>query len=53
LNRGIGWVDIAQDRDRWLALVNTAVNDRFHTMCGFLDWLRNFQHLRKDAAPWI
>jgi len=37
LNRGMGWTDMAQDRDRWLALVNTAMNVRFHKMCGFLD----------------
>ena len=35
LNRGMGWIDMAQDRDRWLALVITAMNVRF--MCGFLD----------------
>jgi hypothetical protein len=23
---GMGWIDLAQDRDRWRALVNTAMN---------------------------
>jgi hypothetical protein len=23
---GMGWIDLAQNRDRWWALVNTAVN---------------------------
>ena len=25
----IDWIDLAQDRDRWLALVNTVMNLRF------------------------
>jgi hypothetical protein len=24
--REIGWIDLAQDRDQWRALVNTAMN---------------------------
>jgi len=26
--RGMDWIELAQDRDRWLALVNEAVNLR-------------------------
>jgi hypothetical protein len=26
--RGINWIDLAQDRDRWRALVNTVMNLR-------------------------
>jgi hypothetical protein len=26
LNGGIDWIDLAQDRDRWRALVNTVMN---------------------------
>jgi hypothetical protein len=26
---GIGWIDLAQDRDRWRALVNIVMNLRF------------------------
>ena len=26
--RGIDWIDLAQDRDRWRALVNAAMNLR-------------------------
>jgi hypothetical protein len=24
--RGIDWIDLVQDRDRWLAVVNTVMN---------------------------
>jgi len=28
-NGGLDWIDLAQDRDRWRALVNAEVNLRF------------------------
>ena len=28
----IGWIDLAQDRDRWRALVSVVMNLRFHKM---------------------
>jgi hypothetical protein len=30
----IFWVDLAQDRDRWWALVNAVMNLRFHKIRG-------------------
>jgi hypothetical protein len=29
---GVHWIDMAQDRDQWSALVNTVMNLRFHNM---------------------
>jgi hypothetical protein len=31
---GMDWIDLAQDRDRWQALVNVIMNFRFHTIWG-------------------
>jgi hypothetical protein len=31
---GRDWIDLAEDRDQWRALVNTVMNTRFHNMLG-------------------
>jgi hypothetical protein len=31
---GVDWIDLAQDRDHWRALVNTVMNFGFHKMLG-------------------
>jgi hypothetical protein len=31
---GMDWIDLAQDRDQWRALVKTVMNLRFHKMLG-------------------
>jgi hypothetical protein len=31
---GIHWIDLAQDRDRWRAAVNTVMNLGFHKIRG-------------------
>jgi hypothetical protein len=46
---GMDWIDLAQDRDQWRALVNTVMN---HKILGlFLEWQRNWQLLKKGSAP--
>jgi hypothetical protein len=31
---GMDWIDLAQDRDQWKALVNTVMNFGFHKFMG-------------------
>jgi hypothetical protein len=31
---GIDWIDLSQNRGKWRAVVNTAMNLRFHKMLG-------------------
>jgi len=33
---GVDWISIAEDSDKWWALVNAVVNLLFHKMCGIL-----------------
>jgi hypothetical protein len=40
------WIDMAQDRDQWRALVNTVLNLRV----AVLEWLHNRWLLKKGSA---
>jgi hypothetical protein len=42
----VDWIDMAQDRDQWRALVNNVLNLR-----EVLKWLHNWRLLKKGSAP--
>jgi hypothetical protein len=44
------WINRAQDRDQWWALVNTVINLR--TYWEILESVSNWWFLKKDSAPW-
>jgi hypothetical protein len=51
---GVDWVDLAQDRDQWRALVNKVMNLQVPSNCWeFSEWLQNWQLLRKGSAPYV
>ena len=46
------WIVLAQDRERWRAVVNAIMNLPFSIKCGeFFDNPRTRWLLRKDSAP--
>jgi hypothetical protein len=46
------WIDLAQDRNQWRALVNTVMNLRGSIKCWeVLEWLYNRQLLKKGSVP--
>jgi hypothetical protein len=46
---GTDWINVAQDRDQWRALVNTVM---LSIICWeVLEWLHNRRLLKKSSAP--
>jgi hypothetical protein len=44
---GMDWIDLAQDRDQWRALVYSVNWESWEV----LEWLHNWQLLKKSSAP--
>jgi hypothetical protein len=48
---GVDWIDLAQDRDQWSALVNTLMNLRVPKECWeVLEWQHNWRPLKKGSS---
>jgi hypothetical protein len=48
---GVDWIDLAQDRDQWRGLVNTDEPSGSTKCWEVLEWLHNWQLLKKCSAP--
>jgi hypothetical protein len=48
---GADWMDMAQDRDQWRALVSTVLNLRVLKCWEVLEGLHSWRLLKKGSAP--
>jgi hypothetical protein len=48
----VDWIHLAQDRNQWRAVVNTAMNLRVHKINEFFYKLSDCYLLKKDSAQW-
>jgi hypothetical protein len=49
---GMGWIDLAQDRNQWRALINAVMNPSSIKCWEVLELLHNGGPLEKSPAPW-
>jgi hypothetical protein len=48
---GVDWIDMVQDRDRWIALSNKVLNLDSMKCWEVLEWLHNWRLLKKGSDP--
>jgi len=46
------WINLAQKKDKWCAVVNTFLKLQLRKCREFCEWLRNQQFLKEDFPPW-
>jgi hypothetical protein len=50
----VDWIHVAQDRDKWRALVNTVMNLRAPIKYWeILEWLSDWRLLKRCSVSWI
>jgi hypothetical protein len=49
---GMDWIDLAQDREQWRALVNSNEPSGSIKCCEIIEWLHNCRLLKEGSAPW-